>query len=218
MSRSPSDNLTWNLLVGLRKPALKKSIANQKAEVLICEVSSSELPQVCNELFSEDNPPIVVGLARGGRDAAICIPNAGVVQLTSMIRSAFVAGVDSRNVIELIPRSEVEFDEETVEPYTANSECLDDQFRCLNLALLAEVDAFESIIWDESVQRLQGLAISPEEVRSLLLQKSGASSPEREGEELRRRRTRLAKQLQRRILITRGQPDAPPYRSLDRKV
>ena len=195
----------------VEKASLKKSIANQKAEVLICEVSSSELPQVCNELFSEDNPPIVVGLARGGRDAAICIPNAGVVQLTSMIRSAFVAGVDSRNVIELIPRSEVEFEEETVEPYTANSECLDDQFRCLNLALLAEVDAFESIIWDESVQRLQGLAISPEEVRSLLLQKSGASSPEREGEELRRRRTRLAKQLQRRILITRGQPDAPPY-------
>src|SRR5678815_2379451 len=56
----------------------KESIAQKNAEVFICEVSNSELPQVCNELFVEKNPPLVVGLARGGRDAAICIPNTGV--------------------------------------------------------------------------------------------------------------------------------------------
>jgi len=188
---------------------LKESIAGRGAQGLICEVSPSELPQVCRDLFTEENPPMVVGLARGGREATVCIANAGVGQLTSVIRGAFASGGERHNVIELIrpPAS----DEETLKPYTSNSECIDDQLRCLDLALLAEVDAFESMIWDESVQRLQGLAISPEEVRALLLQRSGSSPQERHGEELRRRRQRLANDIQRRIIESLGRPDAPAF-------
>src|SRR2546430_793914 len=73
----------------VEESSLKESIAKQNAEVLIWEIGSSELPEVCRKLFAEDNPPIVVGLARGGREATICIANAGVAQLTSVIRSAF---------------------------------------------------------------------------------------------------------------------------------
>src|SRR6266404_9089598 len=90
----------------VEKHNLKGSIARRKAEVLICEVGPFELPNVCRELFSEQNPPVVVGLARGGREATVCIANAGVAQLTSVIRSAFLSGGDSRNVIELIRPSE----------------------------------------------------------------------------------------------------------------
>jgi hypothetical protein len=194
----------------VEKANLKESITRRKAEVLICEVGPLELPQVCRELFSEQDPPIVVGLSRGGREATICIANAGVAQLTSVMRSAVLGGNDSRNVIELIRPSEAEPDEEPVKPYSSNSECLDDQLRSLDLALLAEVEAFESTIWDESVQRLQGLAITPDEVRALL-QKSGFPPHERHGDELRRRRWRLAEQLQRRILASVGGPDAPPF-------
>lgn len=189
---------------------LKESLARWKAEVLICDVGPLELPQVCRELFSEENPPLVVGLARGGREATVCIANAGVAQLTSVIRSAVLGGGGSANVIELIRPTEPERDEATVKPYSSNSECLDDQLRSLDLALLAEVEAFESTIWDESFQRLQGLAISPEEVRALL-QKSGSPGHERHGEELRRRRQRVAEQLQRRIVESLGRPDAPPF-------
>ncbi|MGH9972183.1 MAG: ATP-binding protein [Pyrinomonadaceae bacterium] len=194
----------------VEKANLKESIARRKAEVLICEVGPLELPQVCRELFTEENPPLVVGLARGGREAIICIANAGVAHLTSVIRSALLSGGDSRNVIELFRPSEPEPDEETVKPYSSNSECLDDQLRSLDLALLAEVEAFESTIWDESVQRMQGLAISPDEVRALL-QKSGSPAHERQGEDLRRRRQRLAGQIQRRIVASLGRPDAPPF-------
>src|SRR6266404_4731890 len=96
----------------VEKHNLKGSIARRKAEVLICEVGPFELPNVCRELFSEQNPPVVVGLARGGREATVCIANAGVAQLTSVIRSAFLSGGDSRNVIELIRPSEPQPDEE----------------------------------------------------------------------------------------------------------
>ncbi len=190
---------------------LRESIARQKAEVLICDVSPSELPQVCRELFLEQSPPLVVGLARGGREATICIANAGVAQLTSVIRSALRGSEASRNVIELVRRSALEPDEETIQPYSSNSECLDEQLRALDLALLAEVEIFEATIWDENVQRLQGLAISPDEVRALLLQKTGSPEYERHGEELRRRRQRLAERLQRRIVASHGQADAPPF-------
>ena len=71
---------------------LKEGIARHNANVLICHVGALELPQVCRELFSEENPPLVVGLAREGRQAAVCMANAGVAQLTSVIRSAFSPG------------------------------------------------------------------------------------------------------------------------------
>jgi AAA+ superfamily predicted ATPase len=193
---------------------LKKSIAERKAEILICEIGPQELPQICKELFSADeqNPPLVVGLARDGREATVCIPNAGVAQLTSVMRSAHLSrgDPDARNVIELVRRSEDEVDDETIKPYSSNSECLDDQLRFLNLALLAEVGAFESTIWDENVQRLQGLAISPDEVRALL-QRDRFPSHERQGEEPKRRRDRLANRLQQRITASLGQPNAPPF-------
>jgi len=188
----------------------KESIAQKNAQVFICEVGNSELPQVCNELFVEKNPPLVVGLARGGRDAAICIPNTGVANLTAVIRSALLGGDEGGNVIELIRRWEPEPDQETIKPYSSNSEFLEDQLRFLDLALLAEVEHFESTIWDESVQRLQGLAISPEEVRALL-RKNGSPTPERQEEELRRRCERMRELIQRRMAATVGSPDAPPF-------
>src|SRR6185295_14486325 len=88
------------------KAHLKESLAERNAHVLISEVTSAELPQVVNELFSGENPPVVVGLARGGRDATVCIANTGVAKLTAVIRSALLGGGESRNVIELIPRLE----------------------------------------------------------------------------------------------------------------
>jgi hypothetical protein len=188
---------------------LKNSVAERKAEVLICEVGPLEIPHVCHELFTEENPPLVIGLSRGGREATICIPNAGVAQLTSVMRSALLAGGDARNVIELVRPAEIE-DPATVKPYLSNSECLDDQLRFLDLALLAEVGVFESTIWDENVQRLQGLAISPDEVRALL-QRGRFPAVEREGDELRRRRDRLADHIQQRIAASRGQRDAIPF-------
>jgi hypothetical protein len=194
----------------IEKTNLKESIAQRNVEVLVCEVSASELPQVCNELFTEANPPVVVGLARGGRDAAVCIANTGVAKLTSVIRTALLSGPDSGNVIELVRRTDSEVDETFIKPYSSNSEFLNDQLRFLNLTLLAEVDAFQATIWDESVQRLQGLAITPEEVRALL-RKSGSPVLERHAEEPTKRHQRLDVQLQRRIEATRHQPDAPPF-------
>lgn len=205
----------------LDKANLKTSIAERKAEILICEIGPDELPQVCKELFTEDeqNPPLVVGLARDGREATLCIPNAGVAQLTSVMRSAYLTrgDADSRNVIELVRPAGADADPETIKPYSSNSECLDDQLRCLDLALLAEVQVFESTIWDENVQRLQGLAISPDEVRALL-QRGRFPTHERQGEELRRRRERMAEELQQRIKATRGKPDAPPLVQLIEKL
>src|SRR5262245_5179579 len=61
---------------------LKESLAKQGAQVLIWEIGNAELPEVCRNLFAEENPPIVLGLARGGREAALCIANAGFAQLT----------------------------------------------------------------------------------------------------------------------------------------
>jgi hypothetical protein len=190
---------------------LKESLAGLGAQVLICEIASVELPQICKELFREDNPPLVIGLTHGGREATVCIANTGVEQLTSVIRSAAGGGERGGKVIELIRPSVSDQPEATANPYATSSECLDDQLRALDLALLAEVNAFESMIWDESVQRLQGLAISPEEVRALLLQKSGSTVAERQGEELRRRYQRLANQIQTRIVASLGRPDAPPF-------
>ena len=198
------------------KANLKDLITRQNAEVLICEVEPTELPQVCRELFSEKKAPLVVGLARGGREATICVANTGVAELTSLIRA--LTSTDTHNVIEMIPRSEpeLELDDRNITPYSSNSEFLNSQLRALDLALMAEVDAFESTIWDESVQRLQGLAISPEEVRALL-RKSGSPVLERRGDELRRRYEWLAQQLQRRIAVSLGQPDAPPFIQLIEK-
>jgi len=198
------------------KANLKDSIARQNPEVLICEVETTELPQVCRELFSEKKAPLVVGLARGGREATICVANTGVAELTSLIR--VLTSTDRHNVIEMPPRSESEpeLEDQKITPYSSNSEFLNSQLRALDLALMAEVDAFESTIWDENVQRLQGLAISPEEVRALL-RKSGSPTLERRGDELRRRYEWLAIQLQRRIAASIDLPDAPPFIQLIEK-
>jgi DNA-binding NarL/FixJ family response regulator len=60
---------------------LEGDLENQQADVLICDVRPHELPDVCRRLFEQDNPPVVVGLARDGREAAVCVPNAGSGQL-----------------------------------------------------------------------------------------------------------------------------------------
>ena len=195
----------------VEESTLKESLAKERIDVLIWEIGASELPEVCRKLLADENPPLFVGVSRGGREATICIADAGVAQLTSVIRSAVVSSREIGNVFELVPRSESELAEGAIKPYSSTSECLEDQFRCLDLALLADLEAFESTIWDENVQRLQGLAISPEEVRALLLRRSGAVTPERQGEELHWRRQRLTNQVQQRILATLGRPDAPPF-------
>jgi hypothetical protein len=88
--------------------------------------------------------------------------------------------------------------------------------RCLDLALLAEVDAFESTLWDEGAQRLQGLAISPDEVRTLLHVSAPVPAPRQSGE-LKRRRQRAQDVTARRLAATAGRPDAPPFvRLIDR--
>ena len=194
----------------IEKTNLKETIAQRDVDVLVCEVGPSELPQVCNELFTEQNPPVVVGLARGGRDAAVCIANTGVAKLTSVIRTALLSGQDTDNVIDMLRRTAAEGEEIYIKAYSTNSEFLNDQLRFLNLRLLAEVDAFQATIWDESVQRLQGLAITPEEVRALL-RKSVSPVLERHSEEPGKRHPRLDLLLQRRIEATLNQPDAPPF-------
>ena len=193
---------------------LKDSLTRRNAEVLICEVGPTELPQVCSELFTDENPPLVVGLARGGRDATVCMGNAGVAQLTSVIRAAVLSGNSGRNVVELIRPSELEAGEETVKPYSSNSEFLDDQLRSLKFAVLSEVAALEATLWQESVQHNvkhnQGMVITPDEVRALL-RKSGSPVLERQGDDLRKRYQRSAEQLQRRTRESLGRPDAPPF-------
>ena len=83
----------------IEKTNFKESIAQRNVEVLITEVAASEFPQVCNELFTEQNPPVVVGLARGGRDAAICIANTGVAKLTSVIRASTISKLVKTNSV-----------------------------------------------------------------------------------------------------------------------
>ncbi len=198
-------------LVGqVGRTGLKQAVADCQADVLICELGPGELPQVCEELFSAKAPPLIVGLAREGREAAICIPNAGALQLTSVIRTAISGGRADSNVMELTPSSGVLAAAEVTGPYTSNSELLHDQLRVLDLALLAGVEALESTIWDESVQRFQGLAISPDDVRALL-KRSSLDTSQRYNEELRRRHFRLAERAARRIAASFGQADAPPF-------
>ena len=67
-------------------PSLTAAIAQGKVDVVITEVES-HLPGV-SELFAGPNPPVFVGLAHDGREAAVCVANAGAAQLVSMIRSA----------------------------------------------------------------------------------------------------------------------------------
>jgi hypothetical protein len=195
---------------------LKAAVADQKPDVLICDVRPQDLPDICRDLFAEPNPPVVVGLAREGREAAVYIPNAGAAQLMSVVRSAIGHLVESPRVIELGRPSDGERDGAATDPYTSNADCLNDQLRALDLALLAEVDAFESTTWDEGPQRLQGLAVSPEEVRALL-QASGPPTGPRQGGELKRRRQRMSEWISKRVGATSGRPDAPPFvRLIDR--
>ena len=177
------------LLGEVRGPDLRGAIATQKPDVLICDVRPDELPLVCRELFAEPDPPVVVGLAREGRDAAVCIANAGAAQLMSVIRSATLDEGEASNVVAIF-RTDAERDAVSTDPYISNAECLNDQLRGLDLALLAEIDTFESTVWDEGAQRLQGLAISPGEVRALLQEVAPGATPRPSGE-LRRRRVWL---------------------------
>jgi hypothetical protein len=198
-------------LVGaLQQTNLKEAIAEQKPDVLICDIGPEELPRLCGELFDDPNPPLVVGLARDGREASVCIPNAGAAQLISVIRSATQNTGEDSKVVELARPADTDRDVAATDPYSSNEECLDDLLRCLDLALLAELDAFEATVWDESTQRLQGLAISPEEVRALL-QHVAPPAAVRQAGELRRRRLRLQEWTARRIAATHGRPDAPPF-------
>ena len=64
-------------------------------DVVVSGVGPRELPEACVELFAAPNPPVFVGLANVGRDAAVCVANAGSAQLVAMIRSA-VRGVRER--------------------------------------------------------------------------------------------------------------------------
>jgi SpoVK/Ycf46/Vps4 family AAA+-type ATPase len=203
-------------LVGqVGRPNLRDDLATQKADVLICDVRPEELPEVCRELFTAADPPVIVGLARDGREAAVCIANAGAAQLMSVIRSAILEAGD-RKVIELVRSSDPGHDVAAAGPYASNADCLDDQLRSLDLALLSEVDVFEATVWDENVQRLQGLAIAPEEVRALL-QTSRTAGPQRASGDLRRRRLRLAEFTKTRIVASLQSPDPPAFvRLIDR--
>lgn len=204
-------------LIGhLAQVDLKAAVADQKPDVLICDVPAHDLPEICRELFSEPDPPVVVGLAREGREAAVCIPNAGAAQLMAVVRSAVGHLVESPRVIELGRPSDGERAGEATDPYTSNADCLNDQLRVLDLALLAEVDLFESTTWDEGPQRLQGLAVSPEEVRALLDAGGTAAGPRQSGE-LKRRRQRMSEWTSKRLAATSGRADAPPFvRLIDR--
>src|SRR5882724_1606055 len=205
------------VFVGQIPHPVKAAITEQKPDVLICEIRPGELPEVCRELFADPNPPVVVGLAREGRDAAVCIASAGAAQLMSMIRSAILNVGEAVKVPELARAAPTQV---TIEPYRSNSDCLNDQLRILDLALLAEVDDFESTIWDESAQRLQGLAITPGEVRAML-QGGGSPESQRHSGDLSRRRLRLQEHAALRIEATPTEPTAPPlvrlmrYFSLD---
>lgn len=68
-------------------PSLTGAIAQGKVDVVITEMRSEHVPGT-SELFAEPNPPVFVGLTRDGREAAVCVANAGAAQLVAMIRSA----------------------------------------------------------------------------------------------------------------------------------
>ena len=189
---------------------LADRLRDGRADVLICDVQVEELPLVFRELLNEQQAPVVVGLAREGRDAAVCVPNAGSTQLIALIRAAVQGASEDARVVDLVRPGDSPREAGPPTPYESLWDCLNDQLRALDLALLAQVHAFESTIWDEGVQRLQGLAISPEEVRSLLLKSGGGPAPAKVGE-LRRRRLRMAEGIAQRIAATRGRPDAPPF-------
>ncbi len=174
----------------------------------IASVRPEELPEVCRELFSDQDPPIVVGLAREGREAAICIANAGAGQLMSVIRSAILGARERGKVVDLVRPSDADKHDPSATPYASNAECLDDQLRTLDLALLAEIDVLESTVWDEGVQRLQGLAIAPGEVRSLLTE---PSTPPRQTGDLQRKRRKQTERIRARIAATSGVTDPPPF-------
>src|SRR4030095_9354594 len=149
------------------------------------------------------------GLAREGRDATVCIPDAGAAQLMAVIRSAIEDEERSDKVDELPRPRDVDREGETPTAYTSTAECLNDQLRLLDLALLAEIDALESTIWDESVTRLQGRAISRGEVRALLEQPAPGVAP-RHGAELRRKRQRLTASVAARVAASLPDPAAAP--------
>lgn len=196
----------------IENSTLKDSLIKRNAEVLICEVGPTELPEVCRELFTDENPPLVVGLSRSGRDATVCMANTGVAQLTSVIRTAVLSGNSRSNVIELVRPSELDASDEPIKPYSSNSEFLDDQLRSLKYAVLSEVAVLDARLWESDrhhVNHNQGMIITPEEVRALLL-KSGLPVFEKHGDELRKRHQRSAEHLRRRIGETLTRPDAPP--------
>jgi hypothetical protein len=203
------------LLDALPQTRLKDAISENKPDVVICDIGQEELPLVCGELFSEPDPPVVVGLARDGREACVCIPNAGAAQLMSVIRSATTEENESK-VVELSRPPDADRDVEATDPYASNAECLDDQFRCVDLALLLELEAFEATVWEEGTQRLQGLAVSPDEVRSMLLQPPVATM-QRPAGELRRRRARLQEWTARRVAASFGRAGAPPFVQLSER-
>lgn len=70
-------------------------LTRQLVDVVVSDVRADELAAACAELFAAANPPVFVGLANVGRDAAVCVANAGPAQLVAMIRSA-VRGVRER--------------------------------------------------------------------------------------------------------------------------
>jgi hypothetical protein len=201
-------------LVGhVTQPNLKDDVTALASDVVICDVPTEQVPDVCRELFSADDPPIVVGLLREGREALVAIANAGAAQLMSVIRSAVLREGDGK-VLEMVRPADADRPGESSGPYATNAECLNDQLRALDLALLAELETLETTVWDDNVQRLQGLAISPEEVRSLL---QGPSTPRRQNDDLRRRRLRLAEWIAKRIKASARSADAPPFvRLVDR--
>jgi hypothetical protein len=68
-------------------PSLTVAIAQGKVDVVITDMRSEHVPGT-SELFAGPNPPVFVGLAHEGREAAVCVANAGAAQLVAMIRSA----------------------------------------------------------------------------------------------------------------------------------
>jgi hypothetical protein len=196
------------------EPDVKDAVTREHANVVICDVRPEELPQVARELFATGDRPVVVGLAREGREATVCIPDAGAAQLMAVIRSAIESATEGEdhpgNVVEILRPRDAEREGEAITPYASTADCLNDQLRLLDLALLAEIDALESTIWDESVQRLQGLAISPGEVRALLEKPAPGAGP-RQGAELRRKRVRLSESVAARVAASAADPGAPPF-------
>jgi hypothetical protein len=203
------------VFVGQMREPVKEAVTAQRPDVLICEIPATDLPAVCRELFSTAEPPVVVGLASEGRDAAVCIANAGAAQIVSMIRGAVINAGDASNATERAWPSALK-PVSGLEAYQTNADCLNDQLQILDLALLAAVEAFESTLWHESAQRWQGLAISPDEVRALL-QGSGPVDVQRHVGDLESRRLRLQELAVARIAVTPDESRSPPFVRLTRR-